>query len=108
MDGGDDRGKKPSEKKNAPQANNLVWYLLGLGIVLLLLATVWSGQERLKIGWSDLKRLVQAAHLERRDRQGTHNYQNGGRKIRTVGRKAHRHQNRPHRSDRQGGSKEAP
>ena len=68
MDGSDEQGKKPNEKKNAPQANNLVWYLLGLGIVLLLLATVWSGQERLSIGWSDLKRLVEAAHP---DNEGT-------------------------------------
>ena len=35
---------KSPEKKPAPQANNLLWYLLGLGVLLLLLVTVWGAR----------------------------------------------------------------
>jgi cell division protease FtsH len=50
-------GKKP-DKKSTPQSNNLVWYLLGLGVLLLLLATVWTGQDQQRIDWSDLEQLI--------------------------------------------------
>ena len=54
--------KKAPEKKNAPQANNFLWYLLGLGVLLLLLATVWSNQDRVTIKWSDLEQLVEVSN----------------------------------------------
>jgi cell division protease FtsH len=50
---------KTPDKKPAPQANNLLWYMLGLGVVLLLLMTMWSGQDKLTIQYSDFVRLVE-------------------------------------------------
>jgi cell division protease FtsH len=52
---------KAPEKKPSPSTNNLVWYVLGLMAVLLLLGTIWNGQNRLTIKWSDLEKLVAAA-----------------------------------------------
>jgi cell division protease FtsH len=51
---------KTPEKKPAPQANNLLWYMLGLGVLLLLLMTVWSGQNKLTIPWGDFEKLIAA------------------------------------------------
>jgi cell division protease FtsH len=53
---------KSPDKKPAPQANNLLWYLLGLGVLLLLLVTVWGAQDKLTILWSDFERLVVASN----------------------------------------------
>jgi cell division protease FtsH len=53
---------KTPDKKPAPQANNLLWYLLGLGVLLLLLVTVWGAQDKLTIPWSDLERLIAASN----------------------------------------------
>jgi cell division protease FtsH len=52
---------KSPEKKASPQNNNLMWYLLGLGVLVLLLVTVWGAQEKHTISWSDLERLVAAS-----------------------------------------------
>jgi cell division protease FtsH len=52
---------KSPEKKASPQNNNLKWYLLGLGVLVLLLVTVWGAQEKHTISWSDLERLVAAS-----------------------------------------------
>ena len=54
--------KKSAEKKAPPQNNNMLWYLLGLGVLLLLLVTVWQTQNRLTIGWSDLEALIVASN----------------------------------------------
>jgi cell division protease FtsH len=51
---------KSPDKKPAPQANNLLWYMLGLGVLLLLLMTLWGAQDKLTIQWSDFSRLVKA------------------------------------------------
>ena len=50
-------GSKPKtpDKKPAPQANNLLWYMLGLGVLLLLLMTMWGAQDKLTIQWSRLR-----------------------------------------------------
>jgi cell division protease FtsH len=53
---------KSSDKKSAPQNNNLLWYLLGLGVLLLLLVTVWGATEKKTIQWSDFERLVAASN----------------------------------------------
>src|SRR5687768_8855259 len=53
---------KSPEKKSAPQSNNLLWYLLGLGVLLLLLVTVWSSQNKLTIHWSDFEKLIEASN----------------------------------------------
>jgi cell division protease FtsH len=50
---------KPPEKKSAPQfGNNLVWYLLALGVGTLFLVSLITPTTREKIPLSELKRLV--------------------------------------------------
>jgi len=58
MENSDDQNKQSSDKKPAPPSSNLVWYVLGLGVLLLLLGTIFSSPERLTIKWSDLERLI--------------------------------------------------
>lgn len=55
------KNKKPknSSDKKQPQGNNFVWYVLGFLALLLLLGTIWSGQDRLTIAWSDLEKLIE-------------------------------------------------
>src|SRR3954462_2986407 len=53
--------EKQSEKKAAPQGGNLVWYMLGLGVLLLLVVTMFSNNGGQKIGFSELLRLVEAS-----------------------------------------------
>lgn len=55
---------KSPEKKPAPQNNNLLWYLLGLGVLLLLLVTVWQSQSKLTIQWSEFEQLIEASNPE--------------------------------------------
>src|ERR1043165_8340273 len=49
------------EKKPAPQSGNLVWYMLGLGVLLLLMVTMFSNNGGQTIGFSDLLKLVEAS-----------------------------------------------
>ncbi|QEG37948.1 ATP-dependent zinc metalloprotease FtsH [Bythopirellula goksoeyrii] len=58
MDDSPNQSKGSSDKKPNPQSGNLVWYVLGLMALLLLLGTLWGGQNRLTIKWSDLERLI--------------------------------------------------
>ncbi|MEM9351683.1 MAG: ATP-dependent zinc metalloprotease FtsH [Planctomycetota bacterium] len=53
--------KKPGEKKPQPQGSNLVWYVLGLCVLLLLLGTVWNDDDQMVVEWYDLERLVEAS-----------------------------------------------
>jgi cell division protease FtsH len=53
---------KTPEKKSAPQSNNLLWYLLGLGVLLLLLVTVWGSQNKRTISWSNFEKLIEASN----------------------------------------------
>ena len=53
-----DKSRKKTDKKPAPQSSNTVWYLLGLGVMLLLLATLWNGQDQERIDWSVLEQLI--------------------------------------------------
>jgi cell division protease FtsH len=53
--------EKAPEKKAPQQGGNLVWYMLGLGVLLLLMVTMFSSGSELEIGWSDLIRLVEAS-----------------------------------------------
>ena len=52
---------KQPEKKSPPQSGNLVWYMLGLGVLLLLMVTMLNGGSEQTMGWSDLLRLVEAS-----------------------------------------------
>ena len=51
----------PQEKKPTPQGGSFVWYLLLVGIVLLLAVTIFTGGSKLDLGWSDLQALVEAS-----------------------------------------------
>jgi len=53
--------EKSPDKKPAQQGGNLVWYLLGLGVVLLLMVTMFTASSEPDIGWSDLVRLVEVS-----------------------------------------------
>jgi len=35
-------GEKQPDKKSSPQSGNLVWYMLGLGVLLLLMVTMFQ------------------------------------------------------------------
>jgi len=64
MEDSKDPPKNASEKKTTPQGNNLVWYVLGLMVLLLLLGTVWGGNDRLTLKWSDLEELIAVSNPE--------------------------------------------
>ena len=49
---------KPSDKKPSQQGGNFVWYLLGLGVLLLLLVTIFNSVSEQEIRWSDLEKLI--------------------------------------------------
>src|SRR5688572_6494693 len=59
MDEHNETNPKPNEKK-PQQHSNVVWYLLGFGILVLLFVTFWSGGSEEDIQWSDLLALVEA------------------------------------------------
>ncbi|MEM9656762.1 MAG: ATP-dependent zinc metalloprotease FtsH [Planctomycetota bacterium] len=62
-----DNGKKSPEKRTPPQGNNFLWYLLGLGVLLLLLATVWGATDTLTLKWSELEQLIIASNPDNED-----------------------------------------
>jgi cell division protease FtsH len=53
--------EKPSDKKPPQQGGNLVWYMLGLGVLLLLVVTMYTSESYETIRWSDFIRLVEAS-----------------------------------------------
>jgi len=57
MEESNDKSKGSSDKKPAPQSN-MVWYVLGLMVLLLLLGTVLRGKNSLVLQWSDLEKLI--------------------------------------------------
>jgi cell division protease FtsH len=69
-------GEKP-EKKSPQQGGNLVWYMLGLGVLLLLVVTMLGNTNEQNVSWSDLLRLVDArgpggrGYLDVTDSSGT-------------------------------------
>jgi cell division protease FtsH len=66
-----------NEKKSPQQGGNLVWYMLGLGVLLLLVVTMLTSSNEQPLGWSDLLRLVEArrpggkGYVDVVDRSGT-------------------------------------
>jgi cell division protease FtsH len=52
---------KSNDKKPPQQGGNLVWYMLGLGVLLLLMVTIFTSGSEEKIQWSDLVRLIEAS-----------------------------------------------
>ncbi len=68
MEDSNDKAKAPPERKPTSHGNNLVWYVLGFGVLLLLLGTVWSDHDRLTIDWSDLERLIKISNPQAREK----------------------------------------
>jgi cell division protease FtsH len=56
--------QKSSDKKLPQQSGNFVWYLLGLGVLLLLMVTLFSSHNETRIRMSDFEKLVQASNPE--------------------------------------------
>ncbi len=52
--------QKPSDKKPPQQSGALVWYMLGLGVLVLLMVTLFSSGSEQTIQWSELLNLVRA------------------------------------------------
>ena len=50
----------PGDKKSTPQGGSFVWYLLALGVLLLLIVTLFTGRTEKQILWSDFVALVRA------------------------------------------------
>jgi cell division protease FtsH len=53
--------QKPSDKRVPQQGGNIVWYLLGLGALLLLLVAVFNTGKEQEIVFDDFVRLVEAS-----------------------------------------------
>ncbi|MEX2092025.1 MAG: ATP-dependent zinc metalloprotease FtsH [Pirellulales bacterium] len=56
---------KSSDKKLPQQSGNFVWYLLGLGVLLLLMVTIFNSRNETRIRMSDFVRLVKASNPDR-------------------------------------------
>jgi cell division protease FtsH len=53
--------KRPPEKKAPPIGNNIVWYLLGVGLAILLIVGYLHQDSAYEINYSDLESLVKAS-----------------------------------------------
>jgi cell division protease FtsH len=53
---------KSSDKKLPQQSGNFVWYLLGLGVLLLLMVTIFNSRNETRIRMSDFVTLVKASN----------------------------------------------
>src|SRR4051812_12263215 len=63
-------GEKQPDKKSSPQGGNLVWYMLALGVLLLLMVTVFSNSSAQPLGFSDLLKLIDATGKDLKGKQG--------------------------------------
>jgi cell division protease FtsH len=59
MDSRKNAPRKAGDKKNTPPGNNTVWYLLALGVLILLGVSIWKTGDELDIPYSDLVRLIE-------------------------------------------------
>lgn len=55
---------KSSDKKSPPASGNIVWYMLGLGVLLLLMVTIFRTGSEQEIRWSEFEELVKASNPE--------------------------------------------
>ena len=62
--------EKSSDKKASPQGGNLVWYMLGLGVILLLMVTMFSNTAGVTLGYSDLLKLIEASGRDANVKEG--------------------------------------
>src|SRR5262245_39511750 len=60
-----DNEQQPQPTSDTPQrkaqGGNLVWYMLGLGVLLLLILRIFNNDTGLTLGFSDLLKLVKAS-----------------------------------------------
>src|SRR5262245_57577423 len=52
---------RSSDKKAPPQGGNVVWYMLGLGVLLLLMVMMFTTGTEVEMHWSDFERLIAAS-----------------------------------------------
>ncbi|MEX2317224.1 MAG: ATP-dependent zinc metalloprotease FtsH [Pirellulales bacterium] len=57
--------QKSGDKRTPQQGGNVVWYLLGLGVLLLLLVTVFNTGKDQRIEWSKFEEFVRASNPDR-------------------------------------------
>ncbi len=55
------------DRKPQSQGSNFVWYLIGFGVLLLLLLTAFNGKGPEPVKWSDLEELVRASDAKDED-----------------------------------------
>src|SRR4051812_36812020 len=63
-------GEKQPDKKSSPQSGNLVWYMLALGVLLLLMVTVFQSGSGATLGFSDLLKLIEASGKDANGKEG--------------------------------------
>jgi cell division protease FtsH len=63
-------GEKQPDKKSSPQGGNLVWYMLALGVLLLLMVTVFQSGSGVGLGFSDLLKLIEASGKDANGKEG--------------------------------------
>jgi cell division protease FtsH len=56
---------KPADKKPPQQGGNFVWYMLGLGVLVLLTVTIFGSRSEVQILMSEFERLVEASNPDR-------------------------------------------
>lgn len=54
-------GKKSAANKPSGQGGSFVWYLLALGVVLLLMVSLFGRDSQVTLDWTEFKRLVEAS-----------------------------------------------
>jgi cell division protease FtsH len=52
---------KSADKKAPQPSGNVVWYMLGLGVLLLLMVTMFSAGNEQEMRWSDFEKLIAAS-----------------------------------------------
>ena len=62
--------KSQSDKKSSPQGGNLVWYMLALGVLLLLMVTMFNSGSGQPLGFSDLLKLVEVSGKDANGKEG--------------------------------------
>jgi cell division protease FtsH len=62
--------EKQPDKKSSPQGGNLVWYMLGLGVLLLLMVTMFTNSGGVTLGYSDLLKLIEASGKDSNGKEG--------------------------------------
>lgn len=59
-----------SDNKKPSQGGNFVWYLIGLGLLLMVIMTFAEQQSSVVLDWSDFERLAEASNPDDPDQTG--------------------------------------